>query len=235
MIINGTDLDTQAHSLDEIRNRDWLKGIDLTTQQETRLDVLAKHGEAWDLRTALAMIKRSMVVAAVNGVTEAERVFLAEAWLQYGNLSAYDPDMLPDVAGDLQDRGVSAATCTVVKGSLTGFGDHVADIDVLVPAPGPWVDGNPLPPDLASCLDSVLGVNSNAYVFTDNEAAQNYAKTLQQRINAINSENEGALGYRPMQVTVTPVSGNSSFVKLGGASFKINHQPEYRLTKVTRN
>jgi hypothetical protein len=141
MIVRGGDYETMATSLDQLVQWGWIAAGQLSGQQAARMDVLARHGEAFELDQALAMISRSTVVAAVNAVSPQERDFLAAAWRLRGNLAAYDPDMLPadGVRADLETREVSLQTCTVTNGSVTLFGQHVVDTDVLVPFPGPWV------------------------------------------------------------------------------------------------
>jgi hypothetical protein len=125
--------------------------------------------------------------------------------------------------GAEQSRGVQQETCTVVKGSVTAFGNHVPNTDLLVPHPGPWVTASTW--DLASCLDHVLGADSRAYVFTDNEPDSRQAEKLKEGIEKINAANVSRQGYRPMDVTVSDVLG---------VILPIAHKGGFRLTEVAR-
>ena len=236
MIFRGEDYETTAASLAQLIDRGWIAPDQLSGQLAVRMDVLAQYGDYFELGKALQMISRSTVVAAVNAVSNDERDFLAWAWKLRGNLSAYDPEMLSvdGVRRSLEEREVSPRTCTVTKGSVTLYGQHVASTDILVPFPGPWIMAD-RPQDLVSCLDHVLGADSQAYVLTDNEPAQAFSSTLRERLTAINTANVAAQGYRPMQVTNTPVPGQPQFVELGGVSLKVTHQPQFHIVHVRRN
>lgn len=178
---------------------------------------------------------RSMVVAAVDGMSKPEFDFLAAAWRKYGRLSAYDPEMkVGIVPGQLKSRGVQQETCTVVKGSVIAFGSHVPNTDLLVPHPGPWVTA--LTWDLPSCLDHVLGADSRAYVFTDNEPDSAQAENLKKGIEEINAANASKQGYRPMDVTVSDVlSKDLKSYDLCGVTLTIAHKGGFRLTEIARN
>ncbi len=205
--------------------------------QRDRLIALAVDQETHTIAEAIALT-RNTVVAAVDGVGGArEGQFVANAWDKRKHVSAYDPNMQPALRNMLTQHGVPSNTSTLSQGSVTAFGQHVPNTDVFAPHPGPWINAEP-PDDLASCLEHVLGPNSRAFVVTDNETTLNYAATLQQRIQHINTQHANAVGYRQLaaqvQVIVPHNHGGADHTSVDGIALTLGHQPNYRLITITR-
>lgn len=206
--------------------------------QRARLIALATNEDSCLIAEALERT-RNTVVAAVDGTGGArEGQFLANAWQKRGHVTAYDPAMHTGALRDMLGKhGVPSNTSTLSPSSITSFGQHVPYTDVFVPHPGPWIGAAP-PGDLASCLDQVLGPSSRAFVVTDNETAQGYANTLQQRIQSLNTQHAQTVGYRPLasriEVIVPQITGEHFKTQVDGIELELGHQPNYRLVIITR-
>ncbi|MEV0633424.1 DUF4157 domain-containing protein [Streptomyces sp. NPDC050619] len=181
---------------------------------------------------------RNTVVGAVDGGRREDTEFLMDAWHRKQNLNAYDLAMQAGrLRESLEEWGIPPNTMQLTQGSITGFGHHVPHTDVLVPHPGNIWSMAGAPDGLANCLESIMGANSTAWVFTDNEqAGYSQAEAIRTAINAINQENSGNADYIPLAVQVTPVTGMTSgdTYDLAGAPLTIGHQPPYRVVTVTR-
>ncbi|MEN3360678.1 MAG: hypothetical protein V7637_4660 [Mycobacteriales bacterium] len=209
--------------------------------QLDRLIALAEDDQEYiHIINALDQTRNTVVGAVDGGRGGPEGAFLKSAWDWRRNVSAYDPAMKTDaLRAMLNKEGLPPATAQLTHGSITQFGQHVPYTDVLVPHPGPWVIDVQPPDDLASCLETVMGPNSRAWVLTDNETSKAYATTLVQRITAINQANATRHGYRPLvvaevkAVVPTDIDGQPTTM-LGEARLLIGHQPYYRLIRITR-
>ncbi|MFG2632303.1 DUF4157 domain-containing protein [Streptomyces sp. NPDC048473] len=181
---------------------------------------------------------RNTVVGAVDGQRREDTEFLMEAWHRKQNLNAYDLAMQAGrLRESLEEWGIPPNTMQLTQGSITGFGHHVPHTDVLVPHPGNIWSRAAAPDGLAYCLESIMGANSTAWIFTDNEqAGYSQAEAICTAINAINQDSSGNADYIPLAVQVNPVSGVTSgdTYDLADASLVIGHQPPYRLVTVTR-
>lgn len=207
----------------------------LSARQLAELRRIAEPDEFSSLQDALEET-RNLVIGAVDGASPQEADFLADAARRYGNLSAYDPQMNPHLRDLLEARGIDPDLQRLHPGSITAFGHHVPYTTVLIPHPGPWINAA-RPDDLASCLEWVLGRSSVAYVLTDNEAGSGYATALHAHITETNEINVGRQeAYRPLQaeqLTLSTAQAGES-VQLGGVSFTLGHQPNYRIVKISR-
>ncbi|MEU5977162.1 DUF4157 domain-containing protein [Streptomyces sp. NPDC047315] len=183
---------------------------------------------------------RNTVVAAVDGLGGPhEGQFLADAYGQRNNLSAYSPDMSVNAVRARLGSAVPAGAATLEQGSVTNFGQHVPHTELFVPHPGPWaVDGGD--DGLASCIERVLGESSAAYVVTDNEMpGKSQSQSLEQYIGALNARLGGDDAYRPLRVEVTTpnvkVAGDGKrTTEMGGVKLQIAHAPPYRLVTIRR-
>ncbi|MGC0352829.1 hypothetical protein RKD25_000118 [Streptomyces sp. SAI-124] len=115
---------------------------------------------------------RNTVVAAVDGGAGREDVrLLTGLYGMRGNLSAFDPVMQTPFQQSVQRR-TGSRELSLVRGSITRFGRHVAYTDVIVPHPGPWAQ-DATSQGLAASLERVLGEHSTATIITDNEMRDN--------------------------------------------------------------
>src|SRR5580658_6951965 len=152
--------------------------------QRDRLAAMAADDELYSVSQALDRA-RNTVVAAVDGTAgNPEGDFLAAAWQLRGNLRAYDPVMNEAIVnGMLAARHVAGVI--LARGSVTGFGQHVPQTELLIPHPGPWIS-QPGAAALAACIEHVLGAQSTAYVLTDNEPGSGQSQALAGGLQAAN-------------------------------------------------
>jgi hypothetical protein len=211
--------------------------------QQARLVAMAGEAEIYSLSQALNRARNTVVAAVDGSAGNPEGDFLAAAWRLRGNLSAYDPAMEVNIlTGMLAVRHVPSGLVTLARGSVTAFGHHVPQTDLLIPHPGPWV-GAPGANALAACIEAVLGAQSTAYVLTDNEMPGN--SQSQSLISGLQAANDAGLhqpGYTALTWLVTApvveqsaVPGSPRFTDLGGARLQIRHDPPYRLVAVSRS
>ncbi|MEW2546743.1 DUF4157 domain-containing protein [Streptomyces sp. NPDC047002] len=181
---------------------------------------------------------RNTVVGAVEGQRRQDTDFLEEAWHRKRNLNAYDLEMQAGrLTEALTELGIPPQTLRLTKGSIKGFGHHVPHTDVLVPHPGNIWAMSEAPESLARCLESIMGADSTAWVFTDNEQdGHSQAEAISAAVDTINGENSGVAGYVPLAVQVEHVRGKTvgDTYELAGVPLVIGHQSPYRLVTVTR-
>ncbi|WP_229399308.1 eCIS core domain-containing protein [Micromonospora okii] len=224
----------------DVPNHPAFAGLGLPPAMIADLQALAADDEIYEVEEALAVVRHT-VTGGVNVVSKEEASFLGGLAKRRGQVSSYDPDMTSTAQFALASVGVPAGAVVLHRDSITAFGNHVPHTDIFVPHPGPWTKLPP-PNDLASCLDVVMGPASHAYVLTDNEPAQGFAESLLAGINRVNSANAGAAGHSPLTVTVRELNvQEGSEVELGNAEYertsvplKTQHQPSYRLVRVSR-
>ncbi|MFJ6573538.1 hypothetical protein ACIQNU_39650 [Streptomyces sp. NPDC091292] len=218
----------------QVEGASWYRG--LPSVQRRRLRATEDYTP---LNEALDRM-RNTVVAAVDGGAGREDVdLLAELYERRGNLSAFDPVMQA-----LLQRNVQMATgsheLSLVRGSVTGFGRHVAYTDVIVPHPGPWATDRTAQ-GLAAALEHVLGAHSTATVITDNEMSGNsQSGELRRNIDAINARNAGRRGYVPLVVEVSALDAwyeedSGRWVTMvGGVPMRLRHQSPFAQVTVAR-
>ncbi|GAA3755688.1 DUF4157 domain-containing protein [Streptomyces tremellae] len=181
---------------------------------------------------------RNTVVGAVDGQRSGDTEFLEEAWRRKRNLNAYDLMMQAGrLTEALTDLGIPPDTVRLTQGSIEGFGHHVPHTDVLVPHPGNIWSMSDAPGSLARCLEEIMGADSTAWIFTDNEqSGYSQAEAIRTAVDTINGENSGVAGHVPLAVQITPVPGKTAgeVYELAGVPLVIGHQPPYRLVTVTR-
>ncbi|MFD8384655.1 hypothetical protein ACFV2X_40055 [Streptomyces sp. NPDC059679] len=183
---------------------------------------------------------RNTVVAAVDGGAGREDVsLLADLYERRGNLSAFDPVMQAPLQQSVRRR-TGSRELSLVRGSVTGFGRHVAYTDVIVPHPGPWAMDSTAE-GLAAALEHVLGAHSTATVITDNEMRGNsQSGELRRNIDAINARNAGRRGYVPLVVEVSALDtwyeeDNRRWVTtVWGVPMRLRHQSPFAQVTVTR-
>ncbi|TCO55779.1 DUF4157 domain-containing protein [Actinocrispum wychmicini] len=230
---NEVEITTAA----QVRARPEFQG--LGQRQLDRVLAIAQSDDEYAELTDVLEQTRDTVVGAVDGSGgRREGDFLASAWRLRENVTAYDPEMQPNILRAMLDaRQVPPGTSILNQSSITDFGAHVPNVHVLVPHPGPWITRAVPPNDLASCLDRVLGPGGEAYVLTDNEPAQGFATTLVQQINNINTAGANASSYRPMtlhgpQAVQQAQPGDRT--NLGGATLELGHAAQYAIIRITR-
>jgi hypothetical protein len=223
-------------------NYNWY--VNAPQTQQVRLAAIAADPRSdYSVDNALDLA-RNTVVAAVDGTGPGEIDFLIAAYRLRDNLQAFDPVLQVNIVTNvLNQRGFPPGTVTLVAGSVTAFGNQVPETELLIPHPGPsWARLGP-PGGLASCIASVLGANSVAYVLTDNDV-QNDSQSadLATRLQNVNTANANVQGYTALtwtivQPTITEqLIGQETvrFTRLGGAFMRIRHLPPYRLVTVQR-
>lgn len=230
-----SDRDKRGLTRQEVLSADWYKELHSGHQQ--RMEPYIDHENHVAVGEVIEFT-RNTVVGAVDGRRKEDTEFLTDAWHRKQNLNAYDLAMQEGrLQESLGEWGIPQNTTQLTKGSITGFGHHVPHTDVLVPHPGNIWSMADAPNGLAHCLESIMGANSKAWIFTDNDqGVYSQAEAIRTAINGINQDNSGDKEYIPLAVEVTQVSGVSpgSTYKLAGAPLVIGHQPPYRLVTVTR-
>jgi hypothetical protein len=145
----------------------------LSPAQQARLVAVADEDEVYSVTEALERTRNTVIAAVDGSAGNPECDFLAAACRLRGNLSAYDPVMVIGVVtGMLAARQVPPGAVTLTAGSVTAFGHHVPQTELLIPHPGPWAAAAGAG-GLAACIEAVLGAQSTAYVLTDNEMPGN--------------------------------------------------------------
>ncbi|MEU1299248.1 hypothetical protein [Streptomyces shenzhenensis] len=183
---------------------------------------------------------RNTVVAVVDGGAGREDVnLLAGLYERRGNLSAFDPVMQAPLRQSVR-RVTGSHELSLVRGSVTGFGRHVAYTDVIVPHPGPWAQDSTAQ-GLAAALEHVLGEQSTATVITDNEMRGNsQSGELRRNIDAINARNAGRRGYVPLVVEVSALDAwyeehqGGWVTTVWGVPMRLRHQSPFAQVTVTR-
>ncbi|MEU2773564.1 lonely Cys domain-containing protein, partial [Streptomyces sp. NPDC007162] len=210
----------------------WYQGLHPGQQQRLR-----SVEDFSGLRDALEQT-RNTVVAAVDGGARSEDVeFLTNALRLRGNLSAYDPAMLP-MLPQLMSSAADAGQLSLVTGSVADFGQHVPYTDLIVPHPGPWATREG-PNGLAQVLEHVMGPHSRAWVLTDNELpGGSQSNELAAHIEATNENNRDTPGYVPLQVEIHEPDiqwdEHRQVTDVGGVPLVIRHQGPFRLVTVVR-
>ncbi|PJE95506.1 hypothetical protein CUT44_23185, partial [Streptomyces carminius] len=145
---------------------------------------------------------RNTVVAAVDGGAGPEDVaLLADLHGLRGNVTAFDPVMLPFL-GQQVESVLGSGNAVLRDSSVTDFGHHVPYTDVVVPHPGPWARDRSAS-GLAYSLEYVLGHHSTAHILLDNEvsaAESNQSAQLLAGIKEINELYRDVPGYVPLRV-----------------------------------
>ncbi|MDH6565079.1 hypothetical protein M2160_000100 [Streptomyces sp. SAI-117] len=183
---------------------------------------------------------RNTVVAAVDGGAGREDVrLLTGLYEMRGNLSAFDPVMQTPFQQSVQRR-TGSRELSLVRGSITRFGRHVAYTDVIVPHPGPWAQ-DATSQGLAASLERVLGEHSTATIITDNEMRDNsQSEALRRNIEAINERNAGRHGYVPLVVEVSPLTPwyderqGGWVTTVWDVPMRLRHQSPFAQVTVTR-
>ncbi|WP_433265484.1 hypothetical protein ACQPZF_38085 [Actinosynnema sp. CS-041913] len=237
---------TERVTLDQLKAMPEFRN--LSPGQEAGVAAKVASSDFFQLTELLDQVRgRSTVIGAVSGPHEREGNFLAEMADKRSPVFAYDPEMqTEELLKVLEDEMVNEGAVLLQRQSITAFGEHVPDIDVFVPNPGPWLYAAPLATDLAACLNTVLGKNSHAWVLTDNEPYSRQAATLESRLDEINRDNAAQSGYLPLRVTSKRELNTSSLgargqLELGaeagrdGVEFEVGHSPDYCLLKISRH
>lgn len=228
----------------DLPNQGWYNALPLRQQQ--RLQAMAgAPQEMWSVAEAIARARNTVVAAVDGGAGKPEIDFLAAAYHLRDNLSAYDPAMnIPFVNHMLTQRNIPPGpTLNLVQGSITGFGQHVAQTELLIPHPGPWaLDVGAT--GLAACIEHVLGMQSTAYVLTDNEPDSGHSAKLAANLAALNHAGANQPGYLPLVTTINdpavqtvPDQSLTQAVKyttIGGVTLEIKHHGDFKLVQVTR-
>jgi hypothetical protein len=212
--------------------------------QQGRLVTMANDQELYTVTVALDRARNTVVAAVDGSAGNPEGDFLAAAYRMRGNLSAYDPVLQVNIVTMLLSaRQVPLTAVTLTLGSVTNFGNHVPQTELLIPHPGPQWAADPSAQGLASCIESVLGGQSHAYVLTDNETPSNsQSAALTTNLQAVNNANAMTPNYTILTWTVNdPVveqmTLEGSFLRftiLGGARLQIGHDPPHKLVIVNR-
>ncbi|MGW4568101.1 eCIS core domain-containing protein, partial [Streptomyces sp. NPDC004561] len=193
------------------------------------------------VENALLDTRNSVVAAMDVPFSMHDRRFLKGAWEKHGNVTAFDPEMKENaMEASLDSMGIPANPRRIHRASVTDFGTHVPHTDVYVLHPGPWADRTPAPMSLASCLESIMGANSRAWIVTDDQdTGRDQSGALRTQIENINREKAaGDADYKPLTVSVEPVTTTADgrhTADLNGVPFVPHHGPSYHLTTVTRH
>jgi hypothetical protein len=225
-------------------NQGWYAALPPVQQQ--RVQVMAGDAaEMWGVAEAIARARNTVVAAVDGSAGKPEIDFLAAAYHLRGHLNAYDPVMNVQLVGHLltQRNILAGPALSLVQGSITGFGQHVAYTELLIPHPGPWaLDASPA--GLAACIERVLGAQSTAYVLTDNEPDSGHSVTLAANLAALNTASANQPGYLPLAITISdPVvhtvpdqrlSQAVQFTTIGEVTLQIGHRGGFKLVRATR-
>lgn len=221
-------------------NYNWYANAPQT--QRARLTAMANDQEVYLVDEALDRA-RNTVVAAVDGAAPEEISFLINAYNLRDNLQVFDLVLNVNVVtAALTHRNFPPGNMTLNHGSVTAFGNQVPQTELLIPHPGPWARQGP-PGGLASCIASVLGTNSVAYVLTDNES-QNDSQSadLATQLQNVNNANANVPGYTALTWTIVQPTIIEQLIgqeivrstRLGGVLMQIRHSPPHRLVTVQR-
>jgi hypothetical protein len=228
----------------DLPNQVWYNS--LPQRQQQRLQVMAGDPEGmWGVAEAIARARNTVVAAVDGGAGKPEIDFLAAAYHLRDHLSAYDLVMnVQLVSNMLTQRNITPGPALdLVKGSITGFGQHVAQTELFIPHPGPWaLDAGVT--GLAACIEHVLGAQSTAYVLTDNEPDSGHSQRLAANLAALNNAHASQPGYLPLAITINDPAVQTvpnqtltqavKYTTIGGVTMELRHHGDFKLVQVTR-
>ncbi|WP_146252172.1 hypothetical protein, partial [Streptomyces carminius] len=223
----------------EVTSSPWF--AELSDEHRERLRGVEEYTPVAD---ALEQTRNTVVAAVDGGAAREDVALLADLHGLRGNVTAFDPVMLPFLERQV-GAALGAGSAALVRGSVTGFGRHVPYTDLVVPHPGPWAQDRG-PSGLAHSLEFVLGHHSTAHILLDNEdlpVETRQSALLLAGIEEINELYRDVPGYVPLRVELsTPavrarVSDNGrleEFTELGGVELRVRHRLPVTVVTVTR-
>lgn len=227
--------DSSELTWSEIEESAWYGA--LPSVQRERLRATENHTPLSDALDRM----RNTVVAAVDGGAGQEDIdLLANLYERRRNLSAFDPVMRRTLPGSVESTTGQTRELSLVRGSVTDFGRHVAYTDVIVPHPGPWAMEH-TSQGLAAALEYVLGEHSTATVITDNETTGigSQSEALRRNIEAINARNAGRRGYAPLVVEVSALRASYQdgqwMTTVAGVPLRLRHGGPFAQVTVNRD